>query len=81
MSGIEAQPRAQQANLAALEADLPQHPRLSQGAVALHESIAEGSDALRDRAIEAAHLLDHRGVGGGHSLILVRELAGEGEIS
>ena len=62
LKALAAELPAQQANLAALDPDLPQHPGLGQRSVALHEPVVEGADPLGDRAAEAADLLHHRRV-------------------
>src|SRR5207249_75 len=68
---VEPEPRPQQSHLAAVEPDLPQHPRLAERPVAAEEVVVQRPDALRDRPVEATNLLEHRLR---HSLTLVREL-------
>ena len=70
VAGVDAEPRAQHADVAAVLADLPQHARLAERAVPGEEAIVERADPLRDEAVEAPHLGDGLVV---HSLILVRE--------
>ena len=60
MPRVEAEPGAQRPDLAALLADLPEHARLAERAVAGEEVVVERADPLGDRAVEAAHLVDHR---------------------
>jgi len=71
IAGVEPQPGAQVAYLAALRADLPQDARLSERPTAAEESLVERAGALGDRAVEAADVGDELRV---DSLTLVREL-------
>jgi hypothetical protein len=55
---IEVQPVAKRAHLAAVRADLPQHPRLAERPLTGEEPVAQRADALRDRPVEAPDLVD-----------------------
>src|SRR5262249_51231241 len=70
VAGIQPEPAPEATDVAALGADLPQHARFAERALAREIVVVERSDALGDEPVEAAHPA-HRGVG--HSLILVRE--------
>ena len=55
VSRVEIEPSAQPAYLAAVFADLPQQPRLSERSVASEVVVVEGADALGDGPIEPSH--------------------------
>ena len=81
VAGVDAEPGAEHADVAALLADLPEHARLAERPVAGEEAVVERADALGDEAVEAAELLHHlvvhrRRV---HSLILVRQFGQDEE--
>ena len=70
VAGVEVEVTPQLADVAALGADLPQHPGLAERTVAREVVVVERADALGHQAVEAAHSVDDVAV---DSLTLVRE--------
>ena len=70
VAGVQVQPGAQVPDVAAVRADLPQHPGLPERAAAGQERVVERAGPLGDGAVEPPDLIDHRPL---HSLTIVRE--------
>jgi hypothetical protein len=69
VAGVQVEAVAERPYLAALGADLPEHPGLAERPVAGEEAVTQRTDSLGYGPVEAPHLLDARRV---HSLTLVR---------
>src|SRR6266702_28273 len=60
VAGVQVQPRPQVPDVAAVRADLPQHPGLPQRAATGQERVVERAGPLGDGPVEPPDLVDHR---------------------